>query len=265
MYFLLGCEANSCLVVAHQPALTVRSFLSGAFEQMRAMYPQVNASGNQVWPSPEDLEQVVSASGTSQLWHHVPSLPRTVVAFVGHPDYADPVARLKRVIAIINNDHDQTTILQLLRQQSISDIPQDVRPLVDRVLAFLVCHAKRTCHHGIPAEYIAFFLGLDNDTVEQILRMANLILSKCPLPFPMGAVTDFDPSNLLEYCLGDSPYILDEGFDGGSLSDDNRPGISPQTWLELSVQYIRWCNLMVDVPQGASSGPCIAPADSSCR
>lgn len=63
----------------------------------------------------------------------------------------------------------------------------------------------------------------------------------------MSAVADFDPSDLLDYCVNG-----DEGISAPeSDSDEQSPPfyhgaiISPQTWLETSVQYIRWCDRLL--------------------
>lgn len=197
MYFLLGYDAYTCLVIAHRPTLGMRQFFCEAFQQMRTMFPEVIKQA-ETWPAADDLELVLSASATSQelfVQGHLPSLARSIVAFVGNPEYADPVGRLERVLEILAHHSDQTTILEILRSQSLNDIPPDLRLTVDQVFAFLTCYGARPHHHSPPTKEISLFLNLAEEVVGRILRMTNLVLSSRPLPIPMSTVADFDLSD----------------------------------------------------------------------
>lgn len=247
MYFLLGHDTSTCLVIMHRPILEVSQFITEAFQQLQHIYPEV-MDGRQTWPAPEDLERINSASTTPQVVFaqaRLPSLARTIVAFVGHPDYAEPVERLKRVLNILSHHHDQTTTLELLRAQSLIDISQDIRPATDRVLAFLLCYAGKTSRRGIPAERISLFLDLDTETVEKILRITNLVLCSRPLPSPMGAVADFDLSDLRHRSATERAYVPKKDRDKPDSSPRHGITISPQAWLETSIQYVRWSDRLL--------------------
>lgn len=262
MYFLLGYDMYTCLVIAHRPTLGIRQFFREAFQQMRTMFPNA-IGGTDAWPTTNDLDLIISVSATSQelfVQGPLPSLARSIVAFVGNPEYADPVGRLKQVLEILGHHSDQTTILDTLRSQSLTDIPSHLRPTADQIFAFLTCYGARPHHHSPFARHVSLFLDLAEEEIKKVLRMSNLILSSRPLPIPMGAMADFDITDLLDYCMG-------EGIHGPEDSRDTHSSlcrgsvISPQTWSEVALRYIRWW----DRPFAAGLNPAAKNNPSEAR
>lgn len=254
MYFLLGHGANTCLVIAHQPGQGIQTFLSGAFQQIRSLYP-FGMAVSTTWPTPDTLERIVSASTISQAVFdqpHLPSLGRAIVAYVGHPEYAEPVARLNRVLEILALHKDQAMVLNHLRRQSASDIPEDIQGSLATFLSFLSCHIVNTRQRAILVKEVSIFFYEKEDQVEGILKRANLILSRQPLPFPVGTVVDLDLPNLFEYCLGDDTRASRRILGDSSLPGIEHGPISPETWLGTSIRYIDWCNILSE--SSASKG-----------
>ncbi|KAF9440787.1 hypothetical protein P691DRAFT_68495 [Macrolepiota fuliginosa MF-IS2] len=250
MYFLLGYDTNTCLVIAYRPAMGIQQFFQDAFRQIRDLHPDDIGSKTE-WPTKGDLEVLISASETPQGFldqAYLPSLARTIVAFVGHPDYADPVGRLRWVMEILNQNHDPMEFLELLHSRSLLDIPRSLHLTTSHVLAFLACYGVRSHSHAIPATFISHFLGLAEASVKQVLRLASLVLSSRPLPFPMDAISNFDLSDLSEYLRGNLVYIQSGGRD-----EQPSPAVSSQAWLEVSARYIYWCDHVL-ATDGASTG-----------
>ncbi|KAF9441108.1 hypothetical protein P691DRAFT_27810 [Macrolepiota fuliginosa MF-IS2] len=251
MYFLLGYDTNTCLVIAYRPAMGIQQFFQDAFRQIRDLHPDDIGSKTE-WPTKGDLEVLISASETPQGFldqAYLPSLARTIVAFVGHPDYADPVGRLRWVMEILNQNHDPMEFLELLHSRSLLDIPRSLHLTTSHVLAFLACYGVRSHSHAIPATFISHFLGLAEASVKQVLRLASLVLSSRPLPFPMDAISNFDLSDLSEYLRGNLVYIQSGGRD-----EQPSPAVSSQAWLEVSARYIYWCDHVLATDGASTAG-----------
>ncbi|KAF9442090.1 hypothetical protein P691DRAFT_811370 [Macrolepiota fuliginosa MF-IS2] len=138
---------------------------------------------------------------------------------------------------ILDQNHDPMEFLELLYSRSLSDIPQGLHLITNRILAFLVCYGTRSHSRGVPTKYISRFIGLAEGSVRRVLRLASLILSSRPLPFPIDAVSDFDLSDLLERVNDGLTYMQ-----CGSRDEQAPSAISSRTWLEVSVRYIYWCD-----------------------
>lgn len=230
MYLLLGSHSNSVLTVAYRSDMGVQEFLVSAFERIRHTYsPPVGR--NETWPTQTQLDILSSYLESSQPKFRLnkPSLARSIVSFIADPEHADPSSRLDYVVWILSTSPKTTVVLDALHTRLLSDIPPLLRSSVHRILAFLTCRtvaSDQDWTKTVTARDISRFFNWDYDLTQRSLRMANLIVSKCPLLFSVDVVLDFHEQ--------DSSQDTDYWW-SASLIDS-------KMWAELFARYTYWIN-----------------------
>lgn len=243
MYFLLGHGINTCLVVAFRPNISMRGFLLDAFQQIRLTH-SIPVPEGELWPKPQHLDLIMSTSARSQTAIKFnlnrSSVVRSIMAFVADPEHADPVSRLDWIVEVLSNHrHENALISDLLRERSLVDVREDIRPIVDRVLSFLMCHVVTRDYDWsktILVHHLSQFLAIENNAIERALQIVNSFIPSCPLLFPTRLVLDFSFPDMPAHSITTSIYYPWRYI----------VTLDPQVWVEISARYIHWFNRLLN-------------------
>ncbi|KAJ3568705.1 hypothetical protein NP233_g5540 [Leucocoprinus birnbaumii] len=199
MYFLLGYETRTCLVVAFRSKISVRDYLGESFRLFRLSYPKVFAGLKpEAWPSQEDLEIISSISSKTIIGVDDPSSHiRKVVAFIGNPIFGDPVTQLERIIRSIKGEQDVIGMLYASYKYNLSRFsPAGIRAFKEIVIV-LQTYPTNHRYHILIQEVVPWLSGtLSGNDTNDILQLLNSMMSSIPLLFPVKEIIDVDPTEL---------------------------------------------------------------------
>ncbi|KAJ3568701.1 hypothetical protein NP233_g5541 [Leucocoprinus birnbaumii] len=223
MYFLLGYETNTCLVIAYRSRMFILQYLSESFSVIRAAYASsFHHDSSDTWPSEDDMTLLTSAVQEDTAGVQTEnSLIRSIMTFVANPVYADPKHRLELIVGYLRtHQHERPSRLdEFIHQRYPTPIlPHNVHA-TSRVLASLQTHSV---HHDrqILARDLAQFLGITEHEAEDILLLTNLTVSA--LPFPMRTVAEVALTKL-------------------KITEDE-----DEVWTDVALRHIHWSKLRLD-------------------
>jgi hypothetical protein len=168
------------------------------------------------WPLPHHIDLIASKSIIPQssisAQHELrltSSVIYSITAFVADPQHADPMGRLNWIVNLLSSPlrYTRIEILDLIRKKVLSDIPDHIRPIVNKILLLLMRNLTRDYYDWSAAPILADHLArrvivVDREEdVERALRIVNLLISNRPLLFPLGSVLDFGFSDVPAYVV----------------------------------------------------------------
>ncbi|KAF5344160.1 hypothetical protein D9756_011413 [Leucocoprinus leucothites] len=213
MYFLLGHGSKTCLIIAYRPNISVKQFLTDAFQAIHIAYSGRLPVEGVVWPLPQHVDLIASTSVLPPSSDsHSPekelslysSMIRLIIAFIADTQHSNPVGRLGWIVEVLSKNYlTRSRIFNLVRKQILDDIPDHNSPLINRILSLLMQYITQGYDWSAPVliEDLAETFMVDCDSVEGVLKTINLLISSRPLLFPLGSVLDFGFSDVPVYTL----------------------------------------------------------------
>ncbi|KAF9443347.1 hypothetical protein P691DRAFT_679752, partial [Macrolepiota fuliginosa MF-IS2] len=167
------------------------------------------------WPSKDQLDELSgSASGLFVF-------ASTGVKYIGDPAYANPVNQLKRLLSFLKHadatgTNNPLARLDLLYTQILTDVPEEIFPTTQRVLAYLIVAARIR----LPtAQVLCNFLCIDISASYSALRKLHSVIAvpapehapKTPLHVHHASFQDFlsDPSRSGKFAIEEQKVSVD--------------------------------------------------------